>query len=70
MLVFQAAILKQPDFGAAMSLAVLTFAMLFLSGTRLRYLASLFGIRRPRCYHARHGTLSSQENYLVPQSVG
>jgi len=41
MLVFQAAILKQPDFGAAMSLAVLTFAMLFLSGTRLRYLASL-----------------------------
>jgi cell division protein FtsW len=41
MLVFQAAILKQPDFGAAMSLTVLTFAMLFLSGTRLRYLASL-----------------------------
>jgi len=41
MLLFQAAILKQPDFGAAMSLAVLTFAMLFLSGTRLRYLASL-----------------------------
>ena len=41
MLAFQAAILKQPDFGAAMSLAVLTFAMLFLSGTRLRYLASL-----------------------------
>jgi cell division protein FtsW len=41
MLAFQAAILKQPDFGAAMSFAVLTFAMLFLSGTRLRYLASL-----------------------------
>jgi cell division protein FtsW len=41
MLAFQVAILKQPDFGAAMSLAVLTFAMLFLSGTRLRYLASL-----------------------------
>jgi cell division protein FtsW len=41
MLAFQAAIIKQPDFGAAMSLAVLTFAMLFLSGARLRYLASL-----------------------------
>ncbi len=41
MLIFQAAILKQPDFGAAMSLAILTFAMLYLSGIRLRYIASL-----------------------------
>jgi cell division protein FtsW len=41
MAVFQAAFLKQPDFGAAMSLAFLTFAMLFLSGIKLRYLASL-----------------------------
>jgi cell division protein FtsW len=41
MAVFQAAFLKQPDFGAAMSLAFLTFAMLFLSGVKLRYLASL-----------------------------
>jgi cell division protein FtsW len=41
MLVFQAVILKQPDFGAAMSLAFLTFAMLFLSGTKLRYIFSL-----------------------------
>ncbi|MDP2752957.1 MAG: FtsW/RodA/SpoVE family cell cycle protein, partial [Nitrospirota bacterium] len=41
MIIFQIAILKQPDFGAAMSLAFLTFAMLFLSGIRLRYLASL-----------------------------
>lgn len=41
MAVFQAAFLKQPDFGAAMSLAFLTFAMLFLSGVRLSYLASL-----------------------------
>ncbi len=39
--VFQAAILKQPDFGAAMSLAVLTVSMLFLSGVKLRFLASL-----------------------------
>jgi cell division protein FtsW len=41
MVIFQAAILKQPDFGAAMSLTFLTFAMLFLSGIRLRYIASL-----------------------------
>ena len=38
---FQIAIIKQPDFGAAMSLAILTFAMLFISGMKLRYLASL-----------------------------
>jgi cell division protein FtsW len=41
MVVFQIAMLKQPDFGAAMSLAFLTFSMLFLSGVRLRYLAYL-----------------------------
>jgi cell division protein FtsW len=41
MVMFQIAILKQPDFGAAMSLAFLTFSMLFVSGIRLRYLASL-----------------------------
>jgi len=41
MAIFQVAILKQPDFGAAMSLAFLTFAMLFLSGIRVRYLTSL-----------------------------
>jgi len=41
MVIFEVVILKQPDFGAAMSLAFLTFAMLFISGTRLRYLGSL-----------------------------
>jgi len=39
--VFQIAIITQPDFGAVMSLAFLTFAMLFLSGIKLRYIASL-----------------------------
>ena len=39
--IFQAAILKQPDFGAAMSRAFLTFAMLFLSGIKIRYIASM-----------------------------
>ena len=38
---FQGVFLKQPDFGAAMSLGLLTMSMLFLSGIRLRYLFSL-----------------------------
>lgn len=41
MIAFQAIMLMQPDFGAAMSLAFLTITMLFLSGTRLRYILSL-----------------------------
>ena len=47
MLLFQAAILKQPDFGAAMSLTFLTFAMLFLSGVKLRYIGSLLLLSVP-----------------------
>lgn len=39
--VFQAVFIKQPDFGAVMSLAVLTMSMLYLSGIKLRYLFSL-----------------------------
>lgn len=38
---FQAVFLMQPDFGSAMSLCFLTFAMLILSGTRLRFIAML-----------------------------
>jgi cell division protein FtsW len=38
---FQVVFMRQPDFGATMSLGVLTLAMLFLSGTRLRYLIYL-----------------------------
>lgn len=41
MAVFQIIFLKQPDFGATISLGILTLAMLFLSGTRLRYLLFL-----------------------------
>ena len=47
MLAFQLAIIKQPDFGAAMSLTFLTFAMLFLSGVKLRYIASLMPLAIP-----------------------
>lgn len=38
---FQVVFLKQPDFGAAMSLCILTVAMLILSGIRLRYIMML-----------------------------
>jgi cell division protein FtsW len=41
MALFQVVFLKQPDFGATMSLGLLTFGMLFISGMRLRYLASV-----------------------------
>ncbi len=41
MAAFQVVFLKQPDFGATMSLAILTVSMLFLSGIRLRYIFSL-----------------------------
>lgn len=38
---FQLVFLKQPDFGATMSLGLLTIAMLILSGARMRYVMSL-----------------------------
>jgi cell division protein FtsW len=41
MVVFQGIFMMQPDFGAAMSLAILTLTMLFISGVRLRYLSYL-----------------------------
>ncbi|MCS7215912.1 MAG: putative lipid II flippase FtsW [Thermodesulfovibrio sp.] len=36
--VFQIIFLKQPDFGAAMTLGIITFVMLFIGGMRLRFL--------------------------------
>ena len=50
MVAFQVVFLKQPDFGATMSLAFLTFAMLFISGTRLRYIASVLLLTIPVVY--------------------
>lgn len=47
MAVFQAVFLKQPDFGATMSLGLLTFGLLFISGMRLRYLASVLVLAIP-----------------------
>jgi len=47
MAVFQLVFLKQPDFGAAVSLGIITLAMLFLSGMRLKYLLSLAALAIP-----------------------
>lgn len=44
---FQLVFLKQPDFGATMSLGILTFAMLILSGIRLRYIGYLTALAIP-----------------------
>ncbi len=50
MAVFQLVFLKQPDFGSTMSLAFLTFALLFISGMRLRYIASVLVLAIPVLY--------------------
>jgi cell division protein FtsW len=50
MALFQAVFMKQPDFGSTMSLAFLTFAMLFISGVRIRYLASVLVLAVPVVY--------------------
>lgn len=49
--VFQLVFLKQPDFGAAMSLGGLTVCLLFISGIRLRYLATMAVITSPVLYY-------------------
>jgi len=50
MAVFQAVFMKQPDFGSTMSLAFLTFALLFISGMRLRYMAFVVVLALPAIY--------------------
>jgi cell division protein FtsW len=47
MALFQVVFLKQPDFGATMSLGLLTFGMLFISGMSLKYLASVLVVAVP-----------------------
>lgn len=47
MAVFQVVFLKQPDFGSTMSLFILTISMLFIAGTRIRYIASLLVFALP-----------------------
>lgn len=50
MLAFQAVIIIQPDFGAVMSLAVLTIGLLILGGARLSYLGMLLLSALPVLY--------------------
>jgi cell division protein FtsW len=47
MVLFQVVFLRQPDFGSTMSLAFLTFALLFISGMRLRYIGSVLLLAVP-----------------------
>ncbi|MDA8168090.1 MAG: putative lipid II flippase FtsW [Nitrospiraceae bacterium] len=54
MAVFQAVFLKQPDFGGALTLGVITICMLFLAGVRLRYLAGLLLLALPLAYYLAH----------------
>ncbi len=50
MLVFQAVIIRQPDFGAVMSLGILTVGLLILGGARLRHIGSLVFLALPAVY--------------------
>ncbi len=47
MALFQAVCIRQPDFGATMSLGFITIAMLFLAGVRLRYIGYLMTLAIP-----------------------
>ncbi len=50
MLMFQAVIIRQPDFGAVMSLGVLTMGLLILGGARLRHIGALMLLSLPAVY--------------------
>jgi cell division protein FtsW len=50
MLVFQGIILLQPDFGAVMSIGILTMGLLFLGGARLRHLGTCVLLSLPAIY--------------------
>lgn len=51
MALFQLIFLKQPDFGAAMSLGIITFMMLFIAGINLRYLGASFLLALPVIFY-------------------
>jgi cell division protein FtsW len=50
MIVFQALILLQPDFGAVMSLGILTIGLLLLGGARLSHIGMLILLSLPTIY--------------------
>jgi cell division protein FtsW len=50
MVVFQAIIMLQPDFGAVMSLGILTFGLLILGGARLLHVGALLLVSMPALF--------------------
>ncbi|KPJ97485.1 MAG: hypothetical protein AMK71_13250, partial [Nitrospira bacterium SG8_35_4] len=50
MLVFQAIIMLQPDFGAVMSLGILTFGLLIIGGARLVHVGALLLVSMPALF--------------------
>jgi len=50
MLLFQGIIIMQPDFGAVMSLGILTLGMIFLGGARLRHIGACVLCSLPAIY--------------------
>lgn len=50
MVLFQGIIILQPDFGAVMSLGILTMGLLLLGGVRLRYIGIMFLASLPAIY--------------------
>ncbi|RPI32791.1 MAG: putative lipid II flippase FtsW, partial [Nitrospiraceae bacterium] len=51
MLGFQIIIIMQPDFGAVMSLGILTLGLLIVGGVRLRYVAAMFLLSLPAIFY-------------------
>jgi cell division protein FtsW len=49
--IFQLIFLKQPDFGAALTLGIITFTMLFLAGANLRYMLIIFLMAIPVIFY-------------------
>ncbi|RJQ43196.1 MAG: putative lipid II flippase FtsW [Nitrospiraceae bacterium] len=50
MLGFQAIVILQPDFGAVMSLGILTMGLLIMGGVKLRYIGAMFLLALPAIY--------------------
>lgn len=50
MLAFQSVIIIQPDFGAVMSLGILTMALLIMGGVRLRHMGAIFLLSLPAVF--------------------
>lgn len=47
MLVFQGLIMLQPDFGAAMSIGIITLTLMFIGGARIKHIAGIISLSIP-----------------------